>query len=150
MTDDLEIPSMDGSTKASLRAERDAARAELAKLRVGPCCPTCSDPLAANAAIRAALRDAETANSNCQEHIVRLEAERDDARADAEALRVAIRALLTTCVDLEDAIHSEPDMSGHLKNLHISPVRGEPALRAFKLAISDAAAALDGVLKEKP
>lgn len=29
MSDDLEIPSMDGSTKESLRAERDEARAHL-------------------------------------------------------------------------------------------------------------------------
>ena len=33
MNDDLEIPSMDGGTKDSLRAERDTARAEVVALR---------------------------------------------------------------------------------------------------------------------
>lgn len=57
-------------------------------------------------------------------------------RAQRDEALVKLNNLIAVCVNLENAIHSEPTMSGHLTNLHISPVRGEPALREFKLILS--------------
>jgi hypothetical protein len=58
-------------------------------------------------------------------------------RAENARLREALEQIAKAGVDLEGAIHSEPTMSGHLTNLHISTIRGAEPLRAFKVALSD-------------
>ena len=58
-------------------------------------------------------------------------------RADLAKAQARVAELEAICVALLGAIHSEPTMSGHLRNLHISPVRGEPPLRKLKLLMSD-------------
>jgi hypothetical protein len=64
------------------------------------------------------------------------------AEAEVVALKAALQRLLAAGVDLEAAIHSEPDMSGRLKNLHISTVRGAEPLRKFAVALSEIAPVL--------
>ena len=61
----------------------------------------------------------------------------DALRADLAKAQARCAELEAVCVALDGAIHSEPTMSGHLRNLHISPVRGEPPLRKLKLLMSD-------------
>ena len=45
--------------------------------------------------------------------------------------------LVKAVVDLTEAIHSDPCMSGKLKNLHISPVRGAEPLRRVLCLLSE-------------
>jgi hypothetical protein len=75
-----------------------------------------------------------------EDHYKRLWHEEQDAgkalRADLAKAQARCAELEAVCCDLDEAIHSEPTMSGHLRGLHISPVRGEPALRRLKLLLS--------------
>lgn len=63
-------------------------------------------------------------------------------RSRIQTLEAALKTLLTAGVDLKGAIHAEPDMSGRLKGLHISPVRGAEPLRVFLAQLAESSRVL--------
>lgn len=81
-----------------------------------------------------------------RERVLALLDERDAALAEVSltaAERQAVRRLIEACCKLEETITYDPDMSGRLKNVRISPTRGPKALADFKIALSEMPAVPD-------